>query len=137
MTPGQSSAPTTLNPNTVKYPWTVHYDDEGQEYYHNSQTGESTWDPPEEGLEPLVPKNEEDKEDEDKEQHVENPQKVMEENDGDNGATSHDSITITTQQQLSWSKNINDNGMEIYDNSVTKETIWEKPSNFLEEVQND
>ena len=72
-----------------------------------------------------------------KEQQVENPHKVKEENDGDNGATSHDSITITTQQQLSWSKNINDNGMEIYDNSVTKETTGEKPSNFLEEVQND
>ena len=57
-------------------------------------------------------KNKGDKDDKQKEQQVENPHKVKEENDGDNGATSHE------------------NGMEIYDNFVTKETTWENQAIF-------
>ena len=35
--------------------WSAFYDDEGRLYYHNSETGESSWEPPEEGFHPPPP----------------------------------------------------------------------------------
>ena len=43
---------TTTNSNVRTYDWTAHRNDDGELYYYNDVTGESTWDEPPEGYHP-------------------------------------------------------------------------------------
>lgn len=97
--------------------WLEHEDDEGNKYYHNEKTGETTWDRPEEfdkldssgdaAAEPLSsPKHGLD-ESNNKEEEEGEPRRA-----GD------------------WLEHEDDEGRKYYHNLVTDEVTWERPEEF-------
>jgi hypothetical protein len=93
------------------YDWSAHYDDEGQLYYYNEVTDQSSWEAPAEGFNPPEPA----------------PQ-VKEE------PTAMDETTTTEEEEKeapkavgSWAAYKDEDGREYYSNAETGETQWDKP----------
>ena len=94
--------------NRAVHDWSAFKDDTGQLFYHNSKTDETSWEPPPNG-EPFNPVEE--KEDEEKP------------SDGHAAAvTSGDWVEYIDEEK----------GEPYYYNTVTLETVWEKPSDFVD-----
>lgn len=105
--------------------WTEVQDDEGQTYYYNTKTEETSWDPPE-GFKETVKEtgNEKDEVKETEEQSKEgNEEKAT---------------TATTEDKTvgEWTEVQDDEGRTYYYNTKTEETSWDKPEGFGVEVKN-
>jgi hypothetical protein len=95
----------------VVHDWSAFRDDSGQIFYHNSKTDITSWDAPPND-EPFNP--------------IEEKEEVTEEtNDGGEATT-------TTTAAGDWVEYMDeDKGEPYYYNTVTQETAWEKPADFV------
>ncbi len=102
--------------------WTKAQDDEGQTYYYNTKTEETSWDKPE-GFDDDDDKD--DKDDKDNDTTATTATKGQETKEKERDAA-------LTNDGGDWSKVQDDEGQTYYYNEKTEETSWEKPDGFDE-----
>lgn len=104
------------NGSEQEHEWSAFYDEEGRLYYYNEKSGESSWDAPEK-FNPAPPQDEEEPASSDK----------IEVGEASDAATED----TTHGQKSSWVAYQDDEGREYYFNTVSEETTWEKPADFV------
>jgi len=95
--------------------WSAFYDDDGQIYYYNTVTGESSWEAPDQEFNPPP---------EPSQQEAAATGGGEEEGGGGEAGESSESSA--------WVAYHDDEGRTYYFNSETEETTWDKPAGFVE-----
>jgi len=122
-------------------PWTEYYDESsGKYYYENSDTGKVQWSMPEE-FDPSSDEEERGQDggleagrEEDENVHAGNGAET--EGVDYNGATDFVDVDGDADLPLGWSAYVTDEGREYFYNEETEETAWERPSSYIEQINN-
>jgi len=106
--------------------WEKHETDDGQVYYHNTETDETTWDVPEGYNQDEDDTNNEDVIMEDADESSDKEETTAVDHDESQNATT----TTTDEKKNAWEQVTDEQGNVYYYNSQTEVTQWEKPEDF-------